>query len=166
MYANQSDRTLSLSTFLLASSPTIEIRLGEKEERTDSRHHCLAYGGPDNRARCYNIDSHFVDFVSAVRGVSGMLLIRSSHEFARSWSGIYSIELVYSQLYTKTLESLTTTAHKYKVEERAPRNPSRLARPEAYLMEAACSDIRCSGGRVDRLFHEVANGMLRCCEDA
>jgi len=81
MYANQSDCTLSLPTFLLASSPTIEIRLGEKEERTDSRHHCLAYGGPDNRARCSVMDSPFADCVSTVRGSSGMLLIRSGHEF-------------------------------------------------------------------------------------
>jgi hypothetical protein len=147
-----------------ASSPTIEIRLGEKEERTDSRHHRLAYGRADNRARCYNIDSHFVDCVFVVRGGSGMLLIRPGHEFARSWSGIYSIELVYSQHYTVTLESLTATAHNI-IGERAPRNPSRLARLESYLVEA-CSDLQCSGGRVDMLFHEVANGMLRCCEDA
>jgi hypothetical protein len=131
MYANQSDCTLSLSTFLLASSPTIEIRLGEKEERTDSSHHCLAYGGLDNRARCYNVDSHFVDCVFAVRGGSGMLLIRSGHEFARSWSGIYSIKLVYSQHYAVTLESVTATAHEYRVGERAPRSPSGLARLES-----------------------------------
>jgi hypothetical protein len=44
-----------------------------------------------------------------------MLLIKSGHEFVRSWSGIYSIKLVYSQHYVVMLELVAATAHKYKI---------------------------------------------------